>query len=172
MSSNARVTIIPASELDAATRTHMIALVNDAFLKHDWLFPGIERTDEVSFAEENAGADVILIHDPTAGTFANLPVAVGVLRPDEHDPAALYVSMVCVPRALHGRGYGTTIMETVEAEARRRGFARVTLTTIPEIGNATYYERKGYAIISREPRATGTWGSNAPYAIVRMAKDL
>ena len=176
------ISIVPATQIDAATRAHLIALVNDAFLKHDWLFPGIERTDPEDFAEETANADLIFVRDPAAPRPAfsspaaldlpDAPVALAVIRADEDDPAALYVGMVTVPRSLQGRGYGRVVMEAAETVARRRGLARVTLTTIPQLGNTAYYELRGYSIISSVERPAGFWGSSAPYTLVRMAKVL
>ena len=70
------------------------------------------------------------------------------------------------------RGYGAAIVRAAEDEARRRGLLRVSLGTVPELGNTAYYERKGYAIVSRDPKPAGTWGSSAPFTLLRMEKDL
>ena len=176
------ISIVPATQIDAATRAHLIALVNDAFLKHEWLFPGIERTDAEDFAEETANADLVLVRDhaaprpafasPAALTLPDAPVALAVIHPDGDDPTALYVGMVTVPRSLQGRGYGGAVMEAAETVARQRGLSRVTLTTISQLGTTAYYEPRGYSIISRVERPAGFWGSSAPYTLVRMVKTL
>jgi len=171
------VTVLPASSLDAPARAHLVALVNAAFATHAWLFPGGERTDDETFREETAGADLLLLHDsagpdPTAPTAPGVPVAMAMIRPDDRWPGALYLGMVAVRPTAQRRGYGAALVRAAEDEARRRGLLRVTLGTVPELGNTAYYERKGYVVVSRDPKPAGTWGSSAPFTLLRMEKDL
>jgi predicted GNAT family N-acyltransferase len=66
----------------------------------------------------------------------------GTARLREHDGAAK-VERVAVLADARGRGLGRMLMDALEAEARRRGFAEVVLHA--QEGVIAFYEKLGYA---------------------------
>ena len=66
----------------------------------------------------------------------------GTARLREHDGAAK-AERVAVLADARGRGLGRLLMDALEAEARRRGFAEVVLHAQVEV--VAFYEKLGYA---------------------------
>jgi GNAT superfamily N-acetyltransferase len=65
-----------------------------------------------------------------------------------------HVEQVSVVAAHAGRGLGATLIDHLDALARREGRAALTLTTFRDVPwNAPYYERLGFEPIT--PRSTG-----------------
>jgi hypothetical protein len=56
--------------------------------------------------------------------------------------------------------------------ARQRGKRSVWLTSIYEIGNVAYYERRGYHVEKREVQPVGTWGSTQPFTLATLRKVM
>ena len=68
-------------------------------------------------------------------------VDAGTARLREHDGAAK-IERVAVLADARGRGLGRRLMDALEAEARRRGFAEVVLYA--QVGVIAFYEKLGY----------------------------
>jgi ribosomal protein S18 acetylase RimI-like enzyme len=67
----------------------------------------------------------------------------------------LFLHNIAVSPATQHRGYGRSLMQFVEEEAKRRGYGEVKLTTsVVMQKNVDLYLKLGYAITSREPTAT------------------
>jgi GNAT superfamily N-acetyltransferase len=156
------IRVVRSADVSPQEREELASLVNDAFAKHQWLFGG-ERTDDEGLQEELAGADVILVAAEGATK------AMGFVREED---GALYLGMVSVRAVEHGKGYGAAVLREAEAIARRRGLARVTLTTVPELGNQVYWERHGFRPISDRAMPQGYWGALEPWTLVTMEKAI
>ena len=156
------VSVVPAADLGPVLRARLVALVNDAFAQHRWLFAS-ERVDDEAFQAETEGSDLILVErGPEV-------VAMGLVR---EDPGAVYLGMVSVRAAEQGRGYGHAVLLKAEEIARRRGLTRVRLTTVPQLGNRTYWERHGFRVVREEAKDAGEWGAVQPWTLVTMEKPL
>lgn len=103
-----------------------------------------------SFAEELAGLPgrygppqgAILLADDEAGAVAGV-VAVRALDPYTAEMKRLYVRP-----ARHGEGLGRALAEAAIDTARRRGYSRLRLDTLPAMETAiTLYRRLGFAEI-------------------------
>lgn len=71
-------------------------------------------------------------------------VAVGALVLEDSDEG-LMLDNIAVSAAMRGKGYGKKLLDFVEAEARRRGYARVWLYTNEKmVENIAMYTRLGY----------------------------
>jgi GNAT superfamily N-acetyltransferase len=57
--------------------------------------------------------------------------------------------MLVVPEQARGRGLGRRLMQTAEAEARRRGCAHAWVDT--QFGAVGFYERLGYSVFGHLP---------------------
>jgi GNAT superfamily N-acetyltransferase len=72
-----------------------------------------------------------------------------VLLKDE--PDALLLDVLAVSPTAQGRGSGAALLAFTEVEARRRGYARITLyTNAAMTENLAYYPRHGYVETGRE----------------------
>jgi len=85
--------------------------------------------------------------------YGDAPVATARLPLDLHEPDAEghagypHIGRVAVLAELRGTGIGRLIMESLQAEARQRGYAGVTLAA--QLHAMPFYERLGY--IARGP---------------------
>lgn len=62
----------------------------------------------------------------------------------------LHIWEVAVAREIQGQGAGTALLGVVEADARRRGLRRITLTTFREVPwNEGFYRRLGFRVLER-----------------------
>jgi GNAT superfamily N-acetyltransferase len=157
------VQVVVGQQVSPEQRRTLVALVNGAFANHRWLFREGDRTDEEEFGEETAGADLIIVER------AGEAVAMGFIR-EEQD--ALYLGMVAVRQGEQGKGYGAAVLREAETVAQRRGRAKITLNTVPEIGNVTYWARHGFGVVAERRMPAGMWGAAAPWTLVTMEKAL
>jgi GNAT superfamily N-acetyltransferase len=80
---------------------------------------------------------------------------IGFVVVDLVDDAA-HVEEISVLPDQNGRGHGMALMRQVEAWARRKGRAAVTLTTFSEVPwNRPWYERRGYRVLAEEEWTPG-----------------
>jgi len=86
-----------------------------------------------------------------------------VLLEDQDD--SLLLDVIAVAPAAQGSGIGAALLAFVDAEARARGYSRVTLyTNVKMTENLAYYPRHGYVETGRE--------SVRGFERVFFAKDL
>lgn len=156
--------IRPASELDRAEIDRIINLVNASYVRHDWLFPD-ERTDYEDFQQEVTGQRLVLLFSEPR----NELMGSSFIKPDGE---ALFIGMVAVDTTRQGQGYGAKLMGTIEAIARQEEFAKLRLTTVVELGNAEYYQRFGFQIITEETLPPGRWSATRSFTHVTMEKQL
>ena len=79
----------------------------------------------------------VLSRDP-AGT----PRGTGRLFADPKDPSCAHIGRMAVLKAARGSGCGASIMRTLIAEARRRGFKRIVLSA--QTHAIPFYEKFGF----------------------------
>ncbi|MCU0491924.1 MAG: GNAT family N-acetyltransferase [Chloroflexaceae bacterium] len=158
------IQLIPGAALEVGLVQQLVPLVNRAYARHWELFP-VERTTVEGFVEETAESDCLLLSNEATGRL------VGFARlMDEGDE--LYLGMVAIAPECHGQGLGTRLLQAVEMVARQRGKRSVWLTSIYEIGNVAYYERRGYHVEKREVQPVGTWGSTQPFTLATLRKVM
>ncbi len=76
-------------------------------------------------------------------------VVVGFVCAEPYE-ADLHVWEVAVSREVQGQGVGTALIGAVEAEARRRGLRRITLTTFRDVPwNEGFYRGLGFRVLDR-----------------------
>ena len=168
------VRILPGRDVDPAAMT---TLVNAAFAVYPFL--PFERTSAEGVREE-IGADGDVLWMERDGR----PLACALIRPSlsvewgEHAPFgvnaadALYLGFVCVEPASMRAGLGRMIVAEAERIGRERGFARMVLGTVREMGNVDYYERVGYRVIGSEVLPAGHWGMTIDHEYCAMEKRL
>lgn len=72
----------------------------------------------------------------------------GTIRLSSHAEGYLQVWRLCVDPGFQGRGLGAALLRFAEAEAHRRGLARVRLDTAKPFKELVgWYERQGYVIV-------------------------
>ena len=163
----ATVQLVPADTLSAAARQRLMRLLNQAFRAHRPLFVGPRATAH-GFKEQIAGHDLIVV--TAAGEDGRMaPVAMALIYPNR---GGLYFGMAAVAPAAQGQGYGRALLAVAEQEARWRRLPLVWLLAIVELGNAAYYERRGYRVTAQERMPAGTWLATAPFTLVTMEKRL
>lgn len=163
MTHGVTVRIVPTSRISPNERRDLIALVNAAFDAHRWLFPDAEATDDRRFAEDTAGAELIILARQSR------PVAMGFVRP-EHD--GLYLGMVAVLPAEQRRGLGTAVLREADRIARRHGLSTIVLSTATELASADYWARHGFSIVTERAMPRGTSGATADWTLVTMHRAL
>jgi GNAT superfamily N-acetyltransferase len=168
------VQVFPSRDVDLAAMT---ALVNAAFAVYPFL--PFERTSIEGLAEE-IGDDGDVLWLESGGQ----PLACALIRPSlsvdwgEHAPFgvnaadALYLGLVCVDPGSMRHGLGRHIVTEAERIARERGFDRIVLGTVREMGNVGYYERVGYRVIGSDVLPAGHWGMTIDHDYCAMEKHL
>ncbi|GCF13752.1 hypothetical protein Harman_16870 [Haloarcula mannanilytica] len=78
-------------------------------------------------------------------------VAMGAFQPHEDDSDAIVVRRMRVDPAHQRRGYGTRVLNELEARARKRGFDRAELDTgTAQTAAMAFYEQHGYECVGEE----------------------
>jgi len=85
---------------------------------------------------------------------------------------ALYFGLAAVRRGAQGFGVGQQLVANAEAVARKRGAARIVLTTLREFGLIDYYARFGYHLVGTEAYPAGHWAVTVPHTFCYMEKRL
>jgi ribosomal protein S18 acetylase RimI-like enzyme len=106
--------------------------------------PDIDDLEDVRGAYLDAGGEFLV------GEYAGELVAMGAFQPHDGDDAIVLRRMRVAPT--HQRsGYGTRLLNELEARARKRGFERAELDTTPaQTAAVAFYEHHGYERIGRE----------------------
>ena len=85
------------------------------------------------------------------GEHAGDIVAMGAFQPHETDDDAVVIRRMRVAPAYQRSGYGTRVLNDLEARARKRGFDRAELDTTPvQAAAIAFYEHHGYERVGRE----------------------
>jgi predicted N-acetyltransferase YhbS len=167
--------LVPARQVDVE---RIAAVVNAAFAIYPFMEG--ERTDAEGVREEMGESGEFVI-----ATDAGRIVACAMIKPslDVHwdgessnpgvsEPDAVYLGLVAVEPGIRKQGLGRRMIAEAERIARERGFGRVVLGTISEMGNVVYYEALGYEVVSRTTYEPGHWGLTIEHDFCVMVKQL
>jgi GNAT superfamily N-acetyltransferase len=111
--------------------------------------PAAERAIEAGLSEYNrqmAGyidARILSVHVIEPGS---AQVVGGLLG--RTSLSLFFIDLFFLPQALRGKRLGTEVIETAEAEARKRGCSAAVLYTIT-FQAPGFYERRGYQVLGR-----------------------
>jgi ribosomal protein S18 acetylase RimI-like enzyme len=155
--------ILRPDALAAGERRQFVELVNAAFSRHAWLFPD-DRITEATFPLETAEKLLFVLRSG--------PDAISAMAAFDASPRVLHFGMAVVAPALQGQGIGAKLVSALEAHGRAERLEAVELETVVEIGNAAYYERLGYVVVSAEIRPAGTWGALQSFTLAQMRRAL
>jgi GNAT superfamily N-acetyltransferase len=161
--------LIPAAEVD---HERAARIINAAFAIYP--FMTVDRTSPEGLPEEiGETAEMILAEcgGEIVGCAMVRPardMAEGEAGPDD----ALYFGLAAVVPARMRQGIGRLMVARAEVEAARRGFAKVTLTTLREMGNVEYYETLGYRSVGFEDLPIGHWAITIPHQLHTMEKEI
>ncbi|MCU4743178.1 GNAT family N-acetyltransferase [Halobacteria archaeon AArc-m2/3/4] len=108
------------------------------------------RRVEAAYLDLEAGGEFLV------GEYDGALVAMGGFQPsDERDETAVLRRMRVAPDH-HRRGFGTAILEALEARARDDGFERIVLdTTARQAAAVAFYESHGYELWRRDTLEMG-----------------
>ena len=131
-----------ADEMEAALSVRFRVFVEEQ---------GVPIEEEVDRYDERPSErdDVVVV----LARYGGAPIATARLLLDLHDPSAEgdagypHIGRVAVLAELRGSGVGRLVMEALHDEARRRGYAGVTLAA--QLHAMPFYERLGY--VARGP---------------------
>jgi predicted GNAT family N-acyltransferase len=104
----------------------------------------------------NAGTHILLQDDSGE--------SVATARLKRYDETTAKVQRVAVLKRVRGRGYGKSVMQAIEEEARNLGFTSVILDA--QLHAQDFYKKLGYHVISERPFL------DAGIEHVRMQKDI
>lgn len=163
---------------DAIPRAELMPLINAAFGIYP--FWDESRLSSVEAFEDEAGAGasfVIARQDGQAVGCAMVRPTVGMVwgigegRGIWSDDAA-YLGLAAVAPPLRKGGIGGAMLREAEQQVVRRGFARMTLGTIAEMGNVAYYAAHGYHTVDTLDFEAGHWALKIPHVFHVMEKRL
>ena len=101
---------------------------------------GVAEEEEIDAHDGDPAQVTSAVH--VLGRLDGRPVATGRLLLDYPRGENAHVGRVAVLQALRRDGYGRAVMESLHAEARRRGFPGITLSA--QLQALPFYERLGY----------------------------
>lgn len=168
------LTLVPSATVD---RDAAARLINAAFGIYSFLLEG--RTSPEALSEEMGDSGELI-----AARLDGRMVGCAMIRPDrdvlhgfephvhEGDPSALYFGLAAVAVSLMRSGIGRRLVTKAEEEARRRGYAKVVLGTLEEMGNVTYYESLGYRSVAVQAFKPGHYGISIPHRLHEMEKAV
>ena len=97
------------------------------------------QTREAIAAQLGEGYFYYLIHSPSGEAVGYLSVI-----PQESD---FFLSKFYIDSSHRGKGYGRQAMDFVQSLARKRGFARITLTVHKRNPSVAIYQKMGFSIL-------------------------
>lgn len=106
---------------------------------------GVPAAEEVDRYDTDPATNTGAMH--VLGRLDGVAVATARLLLDAHDGAYPHIGRVAVLAEHRGRGFGVAVMRALQDEARRRGFAGITLSA--QLHAIPFYERLGY--VARGP---------------------
>lgn len=104
------------------------------------LSDGLNKFVRALFPDNSVGTSAFFLRDPT-GTL------VGGVAGNYGSFGWMYVDSLWVSEELRGQGYGTSLMEAIEAEAVRHGCANIYVNTF-SFEAPVFYERLGYSVFA------------------------
>ena len=169
-----KLQLVHASAVDVG---RVAAVVNAAFAVYP--FMGGDRTTAEEIAEEmgESGEFILASEDGAIVGCAmirpSLDVDWGVDSGAAINAAdAVYLGLVAVEPRIRKQGLGRRMITEAERIARERGFARMVLGTVAEMGNVAYYEPMGYAVVDRTRFGAGHWEMTIDHEFCVMVKAL
>ena len=154
----------------------LACLVNAAFT----VYPFMEgpRTTAEGIADEIGDSGRFVIADGAAGL-----AACAMLRPslDVHandtpgtvrEADTMYLGLVAVDPEIRKQGLGRAVIAEAERIAATAGYLHMSLGTLREMGNVTYYERLGYRVVDEYAFPPGHWSMTIPHQFCVMVKEL
>lgn len=106
---------------------------------------GVPVAEEVDRYDADPGSSTTAVH--VLGRLDGVAVATARLLLDAHEGEYPHIGRVAVLAEHRGRGFGVAVMRALQDEARRRGFAGITLSA--QLHAVPFYERLGY--VARGP---------------------
>lgn len=164
----------------AATADHklLMEIINGAFSVYPFMSGPRLREPEELRAEAGEAGEFILasVGSETLGCAMVAPapeIDWGVSKDAVIDsPDAMYLGLLGVRPGLRMQGLGRRLVAEAERIAIERGFRKMTLGTLREMGNVDYYEPKGYRVVARLNFPAGHWSVDIPHQFCTMVKDL
>ena len=101
---------------------------------------GVSEQEEIDEHDGDPATVASAVH--VLGRVQGFPAATGRLLLDRPQSEDAHIGRVAVIEQLRGRGYGRAVMEALQAEARERGIAGITLGA--QLHAIPFYERLGY----------------------------
>lgn len=166
--------LVPAEAVDTA---RIAAVVNAAFRVYP--FMGGDRTSAEGVAEEMGDNGEFI-----TATDNGVVVGCAMIRPSVDvdwgsegedsicEADAIYLGLVAVEPTIRKQGLGRRMVAEAERIARERGYRRLALGTIVEMGNVVYYEALGYTVDARKQFESGHWGMPIEHQYCVMVKTL
>jgi ribosomal protein S18 acetylase RimI-like enzyme len=142
-----RVTVRRAVDTDEAALLRIELTAWDASSG----FPSFTPEDRTTFFTERSGPDAYLVAEEEG-------VVLGYIRLQDKYPfpegvGVLSVNGIAVAESARGRGIGSTLLDAVTAEAKRRGVRKITLHVFASnVAARRLYERHGYVLEGTHPR--------------------
>lgn len=165
--------VIAGAEAD---HTALADLINAAFAVYP--FMQVRRTSPGGVAEELGDTGEMILAE-AAGALAgcamvrpSLEVEWEGTKSDVRNAEAMYLGLVSVQPNGMRRGLGRSLVAEAERIAVARGFRKMVLGTLVEMGNVDYYERVGYRTEAYEDFPPGHWGVTISHRYCGMVKDL
>lgn len=189
------IELVPFAAIDPPA---LVALINDAYLRYEILAaPRISLADFLDEAQPDSEFLIARASGQTVGcamvypadryfaatasaTHGPMGIAEAPCTPDPESAVpfdgrlgdALYFGLAAVRRGTQNSGIGQQLVANAEAIARKRGAARVVLTTLREFGLIDYYARFGYRLVGAREYPAGHWAITVPHAHCYMEKVL
>ncbi|MEO9254216.1 MAG: GNAT family N-acetyltransferase [Tepidiformaceae bacterium] len=166
--------LVPARAVDV---DRIAAVVNAAFRIYP--FMGGDRTSAEGVTEEmgDNGEFITAIDNGLVVGCAMFRPSVDVDWGMEGEDSicevdAVYLGLVAVEPTIRKRGLGRRMVAEAERIGRERGYRRLVLGTLVEMGNVVYYEALGYAVDARKRFEAGHWGLPIDHDYCVMVKTL
>ncbi|MEX2081628.1 MAG: GNAT family N-acetyltransferase [Dehalococcoidia bacterium] len=161
----------------AADYEALASLVNEAYT----VYPIMQgpRTDAAMVREEGAGTGEFLVAE-AAGKLAGCGLVKPSLDVDWSYAEgisgaaadAMYFGLAAVGLEFMRIGIGRALLQRAEEMASERGFRRVVLTTLAELGLVGYYEAQGYTTTGTRAFEPGHWNIDVAHTLHCMEKQL
>ncbi|MFZ5728170.1 MAG: GNAT family N-acetyltransferase [Pseudomonadota bacterium] len=111
------------------------------------IFPGEAADDPIEFTPPDIWRPIVADGLVWVAETGGRPAAFLAAR---QEPDSLHILEFDVRREEQGRGVGRALLSFAIAEARRRGFGGLSLTTFRDVPwNAPFYASAGFAIVER-----------------------